>query len=229
MGQENLVEKLTGKRVAFVVAHQDDESLWFGGLLTELAGKADLLIVSVTEPMPARPDTYTRMKAISEVAKLVSGTHVCLGFTDCRAVERPESTLAEVTMAIAKHLREFQVDAIVSHGLDGEACDVYPTGHAMHKHVCLAANQAATMLRLDSYRRSRIPDATFRVEYDRNAKFDLLDCYAPQWSPDGYPWNETEGYEFMPYGSLSHWWFSQCAYRLLFPAQRITNRVLTRN
>lgn len=194
------IEALRGRRVLVVVAHQDDESLYFGGLLSTLAGRADLSLISTTAPMPGRPDTETRLGAFHRVGVLLQCRLVrCLALTDCgpRGDTYPPASLSR---EIATALRPYRnaCDIVLTHGPAGEPNVVYGArGHEAHKATSRAVRAVFRGPILSCARGA--PNATFELTYDAARKKTLLDCYAPDWTPKDYPFAyDPEPYTEVP-------------------------------
>jgi LmbE family N-acetylglucosaminyl deacetylase len=181
------------RRIAVVVAHQDDEALWFGGLLTELVNRGFFIaeLITTTKPAPDRPDTFTRLTAFSKVAAVLETTATCLGFDDC-APHSPPLLRSGMQDTVSAVLRGNNVHAVVTHGEEGEPCGVYPGGHRMHKITYAATANAAARLGIPCL--TRAVKGQWSVDFDPTQKRKLLDFYAPQWYPDPYPWRESEQY-----------------------------------
>ena len=195
LGQEaDLVSYLIGKRVAVVVAHQDDESLWFGGLLSRLPKWTVTDLISLTRPAPARPDTTTRLNAFRQVAMEIGAMPKCLYCQDMPAATEiviPDDCwiFSVVSMAV----EHAEPDVVISHGPAGEPCNVYPGGHSVHKMAAAAVRKVAHEM-LIPYIYHDLTGA-YTVTFDPAMKKRLLDFYAPQWAPDAYPWREPEMYD----------------------------------
>ena len=192
----DLVAELTDKRVLFVVAHQDDEALWFGGLLSRISAVSSVYLLCVTKPMSGRADTNTREDSQQRVCGIVRSQRVQGYFPDCGPTG---GCGARSFDELYEFLRWFVVDraaqVLVTHGEDGESCSVYPNGHAMHVVVYRAVRIAARALKIPMYCRKVGGVAEWTVDYNASNKKSLLDCYLPHWKPDGYPGvYDPEGY-----------------------------------
>ena len=187
----DLVTYLTGKRVAVVVAHQDDEALWFGGLLSALPIGTVTHLISVTHPMPGRPDTATRLDAFFKVAFAIGAQPHCLHIDDVKA-DADIKVSDEMRSAVSRAILLAGAQAVIGHKITGEKCAVYPRGHAMHRRVALAIMAAYSHNRWPWIFRS--DEGEYEVNYEHAQKKRLLDFYAPQWTPDGYPAYEPERY-----------------------------------
>lgn len=176
------------KRILVVVAHQDDESLYFGGLLSSISAQAEISLVSTTAPMPGRPDTEHRLGSFRRVGALLGCRKVwCLNLPDCgpRGQSYPPDRLVEGIAAGLASVDE-SYDLVLTHGALGEPNVVYGAqGHEAHR----ATHQgvlAATRLPIVACARGG-GDLSFEMEYDVTLKKTLLDCYAPHWTTVDYP------------------------------------------
>ena len=194
----DLVASLSKERIAVIVAHQDDESLWFGGLLSSLPVGTVAHLINVCAPTPGRPDTHTRDAAFDRVATRLGAHPHHLSLPNVRANQdaEAEGLVPEVTAAIGKFLDSVLVTAVLSHGAHGEPCRVYKNGHAMHKAVSAACNHVCAVRGISWVFGCRgLPDTIGAVvKYDSAKKKILLDEYLPQWSPKGYPAYNEERY-----------------------------------
>lgn len=193
----DLVKELSGANLTVVVAHQDDESLWFGGLLSQLPRGTVKHLVCVCSPTPGRPDTDTRMAAFEKVADALGATAHCLSVTNYSADDTvgAGSAVAPAMLAIQTHLDTFPADVIITHGHEGEPCAVYKHGHAMHRVVSACVTHVAVNRGcLNRIVRRDEVDPEYIVSCNRAKKKALLDFYAPQWTPERYPAYEPEGY-----------------------------------
>ena len=178
---------LLHKRLLVVVAHQDDESLYFGGLLSSIAGRAHISLLSITAPMPGRADTQHRLSNFYRVGELLEcHTTRCLNLPDCGP--RGEAYLTNnLVTQVATCLAglEEPYDIVVTHSALGEPNTVYgPSGHEAHKatHLGVVAVMRPPIITCGL----GCTDVSFEIDYDRAKKKRLLDCYAPWWTPVEY-------------------------------------------
>jgi LmbE family N-acetylglucosaminyl deacetylase len=181
------IDDLSDKRIMVVVAHQDDESLYFGGLLSSLQAK--IRIVSITKPMAGRSDTNTRIGSFKRVCAILGCEYALYDLSDHPAITDLSDTDDQRQIAkqyIDTEARMFHPDVVITHHSDGEANPEYPTGHAMHKLVSWAV---ASSIDKDKIiycgLNSNHPDMV--ISYDVKKKKELIDCYLPNWSPIRYP------------------------------------------
>jgi LmbE family N-acetylglucosaminyl deacetylase len=192
--------RFLNKRILVVVAHQDDEALYFGGLLSTIAGRADISLMSTTAPMPGRTDTNHRVANFQRVGVILGCRDVtCLNLPDCgpRGEASPPDQLARA-IETELRLRHGRYDLVLTHNMRGEPNPVYGnTGHEAHKATSRAVR--AAMLCPIVYCGRGVPDIAFRVEYEPPRKKVLIDCYAPYWTPVDYPF----AYESEPYSEAA--------------------------
>jgi LmbE family N-acetylglucosaminyl deacetylase len=192
------LDHFLNKRLLVVVAHQDDESLYFGGLLSWIAGRTEISLVSTTTPMPGRADTHHRLANFYRVGKLLGCQEVrCLELSDCgpRGEVYSSAALAdEIAASLAIIGNGYEV--VLTHNSLGEPNKVYgELGHEAHKAthlgVVTALRQPIIVCGLGNDR------VSFEIEYDHDKKKALLDCYAPWWTPIGYDFAyQPERYTF---------------------------------
>jgi len=182
-------ETLRGVRILLCVAHQDDESLYFGGFLTAVRGTA-LRIVSMTTPDFRRPDAMTRMGSFVRVCETVGAGYALYDIRNFRH-DTPEEQACVFQYDsgveyVASELQRFRPDVVLTHGPAGEPCAPYPGGHVMHKFVYRCVARAVTARGAGA----RLLTCATLVgggeqlpDYDREAKKRLLDFYLPHWEP----------------------------------------------
>ena len=69
-------DRLAGKRILVCTAHQDDETLFAGSLLSRLSGQADLTVCCFFRPAPNRRDTGTRETALAQVCARLGAAYI---------------------------------------------------------------------------------------------------------------------------------------------------------
>jgi hypothetical protein len=166
-----------GKRIAVVVAHQDDEVLFFGGTLLRRVAytkvPVKLLLVCCYQPSAGRKDTYTRTMAFNEVAKYLGAEAVHLWNPN-------RIPLNDVSLTgLAESLATFNPDTIFTHNIHGEY------GHEEHKEVYKAMDMFETDLWVSSVG-TRAIKGHFTADFSRPQKEKLFQFYAPQWTPKRY-------------------------------------------
>ncbi|PKQ11795.1 MAG: hypothetical protein CVT70_12760 [Alphaproteobacteria bacterium HGW-Alphaproteobacteria-1] len=189
-----------GKRVLVCTAHQDDEVLFAGGLLSEIAPRAEVTVACFFHPAEGRADTTTRLDALARVCASLGVAHVQYPFAveggprtlrrfislpsdpeDLR--ERPRRALARhplfplLTAAAEGAMRLYAPDIVITHNEVGEY------GHREHvlvHHAVRAAALRAGVPTLLSYGEG-MAGAGLTVTPDREAKRALFAPYLPQW------------------------------------------------
>lgn len=181
------IDDLNNKRILVVVAHQDDESLYFGGLLSSLQTK--IRIVSMTKPMAGRSDTNTRIGSFKRVCAILGCEYALYDLNDHPAMTNVLDTDYQYQAAkecISTEMRAFNPDMVITHNPDGEANPEYPTGHAMHKLISFAVTSSVDRDKIICCGlNSDHPDMIISYNVERKRK--LIDCYLPNWSPVSYP------------------------------------------
>ncbi len=186
-----MIEFFSGKRCQVFIAHHDDESLYFGGLLTRLFRLTELKITVVTKPLLGRPDTDTRVQSFKKVCEKL-GCSYSLGEIQDHPPGSPtdqiEAERSGLLSLIQVEVQEFKPEILLTHNPSGEPTTVYPGGHPVHKLV----NESIVKYRGEIeipifFNTLGIGPGDFIVSYDRNEKMDLLNFYAPHWNPSIYP------------------------------------------
>ena len=182
-----ILDDFINKRLLVVVAHQDDESLYFGGLLSSIAHRTEISLVSTTAPMAERPDTHFRLGNFFRVGQVLGCKQVeCFGFCDCgpRGSAYPADWLAD-EIAARLPLMGTEYDFVLTHNSFGEPNKVYGrTGHQAHRATHLGVMNAMRQPIIVSG--IGYNERSFEIEYDTKNKKALLDLYAPWWSPVDY-------------------------------------------
>lgn len=181
------IADLNGKKFICVVAHQDDETLYYGGLLL---AHHPALIVCVTAPWPGTPYSTSRVVSFAKVGAHVNAETEQWGFTDCGTsgeVQVSHGEFEQLVARIEQTVERINPDFILTHSDAGEANHVYPRGHAMHKIVNRAVRG---VFRGDILANAMgKPRADYELEYQRDDKQVLFDYYLPQWDPFKYNFN----------------------------------------
>ncbi|MBE0452377.1 PIG-L family deacetylase [Roseovarius autotrophicus] len=189
-----------GKRVLFCTAHQDDEVLFAGGLLAEIAPRADVTVACFFRPAEGRADTMTRTAAMARVCAALGVSHVQYPFAiegGPRALRRfislpsePEELRARPRRALARHplfpvlcttaegaMRLYTPDIVITHNEAGEY------GHREHvllHHAVRAAAARAGVRTLLTFGEG-MAGTGLTVTPDPEAKRTLFAPYLPQW------------------------------------------------
>ena len=179
MGKE-LVNILKGKKVAVVVAHQDDETLYACGLMTELAPYGEIVIASMSKPSPNRKDTFTRQTGFDMIADILKATAYTAPFWGGKRDHRtPKEKMQKY---LDKLFRLERPDAVITHNPRGEA-----HGHFYHKKTSAACLKLKEKFGYSLYNFAKsLGRKDYLVEYDVEKKKELIDCYLPGWKPGCY-------------------------------------------
>ena len=124
-----------------IVAHPDDELLWFGGLLPEYAGQRDLA-VQVMYLVPATP--YRRLELLDGLWHCgVEAYPMFGGLRDAKAYDLEGQykywNRTQFLQKMIRTLRQMQPEVVVTHDIQGEY------GHGAHKACSDILMQAVPM------------------------------------------------------------------------------------
>jgi len=186
---------LDGKNIQIFVAHHDDESLYFGGLLTILKGmdKTKVKITVMTFPFEGRPDTNTRIESFKNVCWILGCDYSLYGLQDMPPVPSTTPSRVNEQLIPACDIVKFEIlsfvpQIILTHNPCGEANGIYMNGHPIHKLVYDAVFQSSIGLNISLLVDGiGMSEFDYLVEYNAGHKKTLLDCYAPHWTPTNYP------------------------------------------
>jgi len=172
----NLIKECSGKKVLVVVAHHDDESLFCGGLLTEISGKCDLTIMCVHQYFKYRNNAEKWNDAFKKIdtvirAKLVQGDavpHKADDYFD--AYFTVPHNYYKIKDMVQKVVDEINPDVIISHNQVGEY------GHVDHVLVSYAVSKLTGSHK--SYKfGTGIKKTDTKVIYDKKKKKRLIGLY----------------------------------------------------
>ncbi|WP_424833244.1 PIG-L family deacetylase [Ruegeria sp.] len=191
---------LEGQRILVCTAHQDDETLFAGSLLSHLKGKSQITVACFFRPAPNRRDTETREAALSRVCADLGAEYLQYPFAveadhprlrrfiqmpekgggELPVIQRPLrrhplfSALAETVHAT---IQKLQPTVILTHNERGEY------GHIEHVFLHHAVQNAVGrgwQGRLLNFGVG-MPEADLLVPVDEGTKGRLFDEYLPQW------------------------------------------------
>jgi LmbE family N-acetylglucosaminyl deacetylase len=201
LGQSVQLRDFRGKRVLLCTAHQDDELLFAGGLLSKIAGKAEVNVACFFRPMKGRKDSASRIGAMQTLCAELGVSCVQYPF----AVEAPHRRLrryialddADPTMDPAElrpleshglyptlletavsTLRLYEPDIVITHNPVGEY------GHLEHvflHRTMMEAARRANITALMTFGAGQEHRAGLTVTYDARRKKRLFKHYRPQW------------------------------------------------
>jgi len=189
-----------GKRVLLCTAHQDDEVLFAGGLLSEIAPRAEVTVACFFRPAAGRADTETRIAAMARVCAGLGVAQVQYPFAvtgGARALRRfislpsdPEELRARPRRPLARHplypvltetaeaaLRLYAPDIVITHNAAGEY------GHREHvllHHAVRAAAERAGLRCLVTFGEG-VDGEGLTLVPDPEVKRALLAHYLPHW------------------------------------------------
>jgi len=199
-GESLRLPDFDGKRVLICTAHQDDEVLFAGGLLSEIAPRAEVTLACFFRPAPGRDDTATRMAAMARVCAALGVGHVQYPFAvegRSRALRRfislpsePEELRARPRRALARHplfallsataegaMHLYAPDIVITHNEVGEY------GHREHVLLHHAVRRAAARAGVRTLLTFGVgmAGAGLTITPDPEAKRALFAPYLPQW------------------------------------------------
>lgn len=187
-------------RLLLVVAHQDDESLYFGGLLSSLIF-SQIKIICITAPAPNRPDTNTRIDSFIKVCNILKCKYELYNVDDCGPSADivticNNGTLDNIKNIVNNEIQNFKPTMLITHSPFGEPNPVYSNGHSMHRIISKAVQDT----NFESILFTGIGwSKDIEFNYDISKKKQLIDCYLPNWSPEGAGYSfvyEPEYYSF---------------------------------
>jgi LmbE family N-acetylglucosaminyl deacetylase len=195
------LEDFDGRKVLVCTAHQDDEVLFAGGLLSEIAARAEVTVACFFRPAEGRADTATRMAAMARACAALGVGCVQYPFANAgrpRALrrfvsvpvepgalrERPRRPLAQhplypVLCSTAEAaMRLYAPDIVITHNAAGEY------GHREHvqlHHAVREAAEAVGLRRMLTFGEGQAARGGLCVAPDPARKRALLAHYLPQW------------------------------------------------
>jgi LmbE family N-acetylglucosaminyl deacetylase len=168
------------KRVLVVVAHQDDEALFCGGLLCQLRGTSEVAVICMSQPKHART-VEPRNTCFRQVCEKAGAQAVVTTFPEARHVwssaelfwrKRPQQ-IAAMKELLRVQADAFRPDLVITHNAAGEY------GHCYHKVVHRVSREvfAADKLYFIGIGSRDRRGQRFVVSYDEAAKQALLECH----------------------------------------------------
>lgn len=189
------------KSILLIVAHQDDETLFAGGLLSQAQElNCKIHVFCLVPPALERRDTNTRVRALEKVVQHCGGTfrqhHTDMsglhrmrryvqtqlepdGFeTRPRLGAENHPKYVEFKDAIVNEISSFDPDVVITHNEVGEY------GH--HEHAFLNAI-VADIAHGDDNRKwlvfgNSLSRSVFSLNYQKDKKARLFEFYMPQWN-----------------------------------------------
>jgi LmbE family N-acetylglucosaminyl deacetylase len=170
----------SNKRVLFVVAHQDDESFFCGGLLGQLCGTSEMAVICMSQPKHQQ-DIEARNKCFRRVCEKVQARAIVTTFPEARHVwssaellwrRRPQQ-IAAMQEFLRAQADDFRPDLVITHNATGEY------GHCYHKvvhRVCRQVFPADKLYFIGIGSRDRSAQR-FAVACDAAKKKELLECH----------------------------------------------------
>ncbi len=198
------LEDFKGKRVLVCTAHQDDEVLFAGGLLDQIAQTSQVTVACFFRPAEGRKDTETRGTSMRHVCDWLGVAHVQYPFA-VEAHHRPlrrfialdadlrgEAAKPQVrplhrhglypilSGAAFAAIQQFKPDIVITHNQAGEY------GHREHVLLSCAvqdAARAADVSQLLVFGHGLADDTpALTVRYDTRRKKQAFKFYMPNWN-----------------------------------------------
>lgn len=163
------------KKILVVGCHQDDETLFCGGLLTEIYKHSKLHLICTSKPYPNRPDTHTREKALSKVCDFLNMEYIQLNFDDPGPKKYPQEDFNKTLKTLKKHISKILPDIIITHNKKGEYGHIY---HTFIHDVIASINPKCTVLNFGV----GLDISDFFITFNEDKKNQLFNFYKPQWN-----------------------------------------------
>ena len=185
----------TINRALCVVAHYDDESLFFGGTLLDLAKDgAEIHIAVLTDVAYCNPGKDSQREELRQRMRLGAFARVCMELRAYayhgdlpQVFEVPAAGWAAISF-VYRTIKKVAPDVIITHGEDGDYTGAayvngYDVARAQHQLAYDAVHAADPACPIWAYD----PAGPVRIPVDYEAKAKLLDFYrygctqVPEW------------------------------------------------
>ena len=162
------------KKVLVIVAHQDDETLFGGGLLTNISESCQLTLACMSRAK-YKTDIHRRNEEFKKVCDLLNAKPILTNFQDSDSVEdslhkflesRPQQ-MEEMYFFLRELIGEVQPDMILTHNEVGEY------GHCYHKVIHELCKKFNNIYNFGTNLKSKL----MTVNYNLKKKEKLYSCY----------------------------------------------------
>lgn len=140
----NTILEVKNKNILFIVAHTDDETIFFGHLINKLSQNNNVMIMAMSDDRP-----HALQKACEILgAKFIAAINVLYSGRDKRQYDI--NSVDRIKSLIEENLRYYilaTIDIIVTHSMDGEY------GNAYHARVAIAVKKYCEESNIDLWQR----------------------------------------------------------------------------
>lgn len=165
------------KKILVIVAHQDDESLFCGGLLTNIYTKSLLVIVCMSEAK-YKSGIVHRNNDFKKVCKRLGARAIVTNFKDSDQIlqglenfyKKRGNQIDDMKQFLNGLKEKYKPDLVITHNEFGEY------GHCYHKVInklCKETFNNLYFFGIGNKNRGK----TIKIEYDPRRKKELLDIY----------------------------------------------------
>jgi LmbE family N-acetylglucosaminyl deacetylase len=170
----------SNKRVLVVIAHQDDEALFCGALLSQIRGTSEVTVICMSKPKQERT-IEARNECFRRACEKVQARAITTTFPEARHVwssaellwrEQPQQ-MASMQELLRREAGAFRPDVVITHNAAGEY------GHCYHKVVHRVCRRVfpPDKLYFIGIGSHEIAGQRFVVTCDPSRKKELLECH----------------------------------------------------
>jgi LmbE family N-acetylglucosaminyl deacetylase len=176
------------KKVLVIISHQDDESLFCGGLLSALCGKSDVTVICMSAAKQ-KPDVERRNASFRRACEMAGARPITTSFREARHVwshvdrfvrQRPEQIDA-MRRFLHEQCAALKPEIVITHNEAGEY------GHCYHKvvhRVCRQVFDGDRLYFIGIGSKHNVGQQIV-IHYDPQKKKELLSCY-PEFDAVGF-------------------------------------------